>query len=78
MKIINNQLLNNISLEIIQIIFNKLDFKSQIIFRQQCKYFYEGLRIYDLYNIDEKYKNNLNDVILQKFNYVKYLNAFSN
>ena len=75
MKIINNQLLNDIPLEILQIIFDKLDFKSQIIFKQQCKYFYGQLRIYDLYNIDKKYKEKLNDNILKNFKYTKYLDA---
>ena len=65
----------NLPLEIIQIIFNELDFKSQIIFKQQCKSFYDGLRIYDLHNIDYKYLNNITDEILLNFKYARYLNA---
>ena len=48
-----------VPLEILQCIFDKLDFKSQIIFKQLCKDFYYNLRIYDFYNIDPKYKSKL-------------------
>ena len=68
----------DLPLEILQIIFDKLDFSSQIIIQQQCRYFYEGLRIYDLYNISIRYKQKLNDIILQKFKHVKYLDASFN
>ena len=61
-------ILINFPLELLQFIFNKLDFKSQIIFQTLCKYFHEGLRIYDLYYIDNEYLNKLNDNILKKFN----------
>ena len=65
-------------LELIQNIFEKLNFKNKMIFRLCCIDFYEKLKIYDLLNINQKYKNKLNDNILFNLKYVKYLGASHN
>ena len=78
MENLNNILLTDFPLEILQIIFDKLDFRNQIIFRQQCKYFYEGLRIWDLMNIDIIFLVELDDDILKKFKHIKYLDICLN
>ena len=70
---------NIISKDCLNIIFNLLDFKSQINFRQVCRYFHE-FYITDLYHISRKYKIILNDKILQmeQFRYIKLLDAYYN
>ena len=67
----------NIPLEIWKFeIFPKLDLLSQLRLRATCKYFYTNLDITDLYNIDYKYKERLNDKILltiSKIRKIKYM-----
>jgi hypothetical protein len=70
--------MNDLPLELIQYIFDFLDFESQMKFRVVCKGCYIGLRIYDFYNIPEKYKTRLNNIILKNFPYLKYLDVFYN
>ena len=68
----------NLSLELIQNILEFLDLKNQIILKSLCKNYYDGLRIYDFYNISRHYKDKLNDEILKSYSYVKYLDASNN
>ena len=70
--------MNYLSLEIVQLIYNFLNFEDQIKFRLLKKNYYEGLRIYNFYHIPEKYKKKLNDNILKNFIHVKYLDASYN
>src|SRR5439155_15131162 len=65
-------------LDLINLIFNKLDFLSQIRFRQISQFYYKHLQITDLYHIDYKYLKLLNDEILKNYLHVKYLNANDN
>ena len=67
-----------IYLDVIQIIFDKLDFLSQIRFRQTCKYFYDNLQVVDFYNIDYTFREKLTDKILKNYPDIKYLNASNN
>jgi hypothetical protein len=60
-------------LEIVQEIFHHLDFSDQINFQSASKYFYNSLRIYRLNRV-----KNLNDDILMKFSYLKYLDIHNN
>ena len=59
-------------------IFPKLDILSQLRLRATCKHFYTNLDITDLFNIDDKYKQKLNDEILLKYPKLKKLNARNN
>ena len=54
-----------IPLDIWKIIFNKLDFKSQLSIISLCTYFKKYLFITDLYNINRKYLNLLTNDILK-------------
>src|SRR3972149_9761856 len=65
---------NNLPLEINQLILNKLDFLSQIRFRQVFK----KLKIYDFCDIDNKYLELLNDKILKAHLFIQKLNATNN
>jgi len=65
-------------LEILQMIFEYLDFKNKIILKLVCNYFYRGLVIYDLYNIDNIYLARLTDEIIKSYPYLKYLDASYN
>src|SRR5439155_2776860 len=67
--------MESLYLDLLKLIFNKLDFLSQIRFRQICKFYYNNLQIIDLYNIDYKYRILLNDKILKNYSYTEYLNA---
>src|SRR5437773_2674969 len=67
--------MESLYLDLLKLIFNKLDFLSQIRFRQICKFYYNNLQIIDLYNIDYKYRVILNDKILKNYSYTEYLNA---
>src|SRR5439155_556418 len=62
-------------LDSLKLIFNKLDFLSQIRFRQISRFYYKNLQITDLFNIDYKYIKLLNDKILKKYPYVEFSNA---
>ena len=64
-------------LEIWQKIHDNLDFKSKCLMSLSCGLFRNGLMIYDLFDIDEKYLKRLNDEVLKypMFERVKRLNA---
>jgi len=53
------------------------DIVSQLNIKSSCKML-NTFEIIDLYEIDYKYKNKLNDKILSKFKFVKYLDASEN
>ena len=52
-------------LDILRIIFNGLDFKSQMNMISSCNYFRNHLYITDLYSINRKYLDNLTTEILK-------------
>src|SRR5436190_13383948 len=62
-------------LDLLKVIFNKLDFLSQIRFRQICKLYYSNLHIIDLYDINYEYSRLLNDEILKNYPYVEFLSS---
>jgi len=53
------------------------DIVSQLKIKSLCKEL-SILPITDLFNIDEKYKQKLNNDILSQFKFVRYLNAYNN
>ena len=59
------------------IIFNYLDFYSQIRFKSVCRSFNEA-QITNLYDIPDKVKSKLTDKILLNFSFVTKLNAYDN
>src|SRR5438067_393378 len=63
--------------DIWKIIFDLLDFKSQINLLSTCRFFYWTLKIIDLYNIDEIYIHKLTNQIIEqnKYKYLKKLNV---
>ena len=67
-------------LDILKIIFNNLDFKSQINIISSCNYFRNHLYITDLYDIEKKYLDNLTTEILKYsiFSHVIELNVGNN
>ena len=71
--IIVERQMENLPAEILQYICDFLDAMSQIIFRTINRLNYSVIRITDLYHIPEKYRRRLNDNILRKYQYVKYL-----
>src|ERR1700758_3818409 len=70
--------MDKLPLELIQFIFDFLEFKSQMIFRKICKDYYQNLRVYGFLNIPYKNVQKLNDRILKKFKHLKYLSARNN
>lgn len=70
---------NNISiiLDIWQIISDLCDFDDQISLLKVTKELNQNLRIYDFYNINNKYKQKLNNDILKRYKHIKYLDASS-
>ena len=66
-----------IPIELIQYIFDFLEFKNQISFKLTCKD-YNQFKIYDLYNISLKYRIKLDDDILKNYPFLKYLDASNN
>ena len=70
--------MDTLYLDLLNLIFNKLDFLNQIRLKQVCKFYYNNLHIIDLYNIDYKYKKLLNDEILKNYHYIKYLDVWNN
>ena len=70
--------MDKLYLDLLKVIFNKLDFLSQIRFRQISKLHYSNLHIIDLYHIHYKYLELLNDEILKNYPYIEFLNAFDN
>ena len=70
--------MDSLPIELIQYIFNYLNFDDQIKFKSLSNDYHKGLRIYDLYNIDIKYKQKLDDNILKQYVYLKYLDAKNN
>src|SRR5205807_10203704 len=75
MDYLNPQIL---PLELWSMIFDQLDFLSQIRLRQVNQYFY-SFEIYDFYNIPYqykfKYKFKLSDSILVHYKFIKFLDA---
>ena len=71
-------MITKLYLDLLQIIFNKLDFLSQIRFRQVCKYFYNDLQVIDFYNIAYKFTLKLTDDILKNYPNIKLLNSYNN
>ena len=69
-----------LSLDIFKIIFNNLDFKSQMNMISSRNYFRNHLFITDLYNIERKYLDNLTTEILKYsiFSHVIKLDANNN
>ena len=69
-----------LSLDIFKIIFNNLDFKSQMNMISSRNYFRNHLFITDLYNIERKYLDNLTTEILKYsiFSHVIELNVGNN
>lgn len=67
----------NFNLDILYLIFHNLDFLSKIRFRNVAKY-YRSLNIYNFYNISNKYLYLLDDNILSKYSFIKYLQASNN
>lgn len=55
--------MDSLPIELIQYIFNYLNFDDQIKFKSLSNDYHKGLRIYDLYNISYKYIEKLNDEI---------------
>ena len=66
------------NIDIIKEIFNNLNLKYQIYITQCNKYFNNNLHIIDLYNIDKKYIDKLNDDILQNYKNFTKLNIKNN
>ena len=67
-------------MDVLKIIFNYLEFKSQIAMISVCTYYRSNLTITNLYDIDEKYLKMLTTGILSYpiFKYVTDLNASNN
>ena len=70
--------MDKIYLDLLKIIFNKLDFLSEIRFRQVNKFCYKNLHIINLCNINYKFLKLLNDDILKNYHYIQYLDAINN
>src|ERR1700759_4541239 len=70
----------NISIYVLQNIFNFCDFKSQLYLSSCCKFINNNLLIVDLYNINYNVRSLLNDKILKqsKYKHVTKLYANSN
>ena len=71
--------MNSLPIDLIQYcIFDKLDFKTQLRFRQICKRL-NRVDIHNMcYNIDDEYLDKLSDEILINYPKVKYLDASYN
>jgi hypothetical protein len=74
----NNCYIIDSSKDVLNIIFNKLPFVSQLRFRATCKKFREKLDITDLYNIHWELKDRLTDKIVLQYPKLRVLNACSN
>ena len=61
--------------DILEIICDKLDFLSQIRFRQLDSFVYENIQMTNFYDIDRKYLKRLNDDILLMYPYILSLDA---
>jgi len=59
-------------------IFDYLDLLSQIRLFATCWEFRNGLDITDMYNIDDKYKEQLTQTIIDKYKNLKKLDASNN
>src|SRR4029078_4457507 len=70
--------MRNLNRDILNIIFQELDIRSQLHFRAICKWFRDKLDVTDLYNIDIKFKNKLTDNIVIQYPKLKLLNAWGN
>lgn len=70
--------MNYFPIDILQdYVFSRLDFLSQIRFRQVCSNFHQ-MEIRDLWHIDFKYEKRLSDDILMNYQSIISLSAFSN
>jgi hypothetical protein len=69
--------MNNQHNDILYLIFINLDFLSKIRLKRVSKNL-NSLEIYDFYNIEKKYLRLLNDQILSKYYFIKYLDASYN
>jgi hypothetical protein len=72
-----NNKMNLLCNDLLYIIFNNLDFLSKLIFRIVSKNMHL-LKIYDFLNINYKYRYKLNNKILLKYPFIKYLDASYN
>lgn len=64
--------------ELVYYIFDLADLPVKIALTQLNNYYHDNLQIIDFYDIDEKYRIMLTDDILQKYPYIKKLNAYNN
>jgi hypothetical protein len=74
----NNCYIIHRSNDVLNIIFNKLPFISQLRFRATCKKFREKLDITDLYNIHYKLRKRLTDKIVLQYPKLRKLYAWNN
>ena len=61
--------------DLLQIVFDKLDFISQLRFRQVDNFVYENLQMTNFYDINQEILDILSDDILLNYPYVRQLNA---
>ena len=59
--------MNALSIELIQLIFDFLNFHDQINFKSLNRHYHYKLKEYDLYNIPRRFKDKLNDQILKNY-----------
>jgi hypothetical protein len=71
----NNCYIIHRSKDVLNIIFNKLPFVSQLRFRATCKKFREKLDITDLYNIPLELRKRLTDKIVLQYPKLRELYA---
>jgi hypothetical protein len=74
----NNCYIIHRSKDVLNIIFNKLPFRSQLRFRATCKKFREKLDITDLYNIPFELRERLTDKIVLQYPKLHELYAWNN
>jgi hypothetical protein len=68
----------SVPLELWHMIFDYSDFYSKITLRRVNSLFLYSLHITDLYNLEDKYLERLDDSILAQHPFVRYLFAFDN
>ena len=69
---------NHLPIELWQEIMEQSNTIEQIQLTMVCKYFQNNLQVTDLYNCPEKYLKILSDKELDRYPYVKKLNACNN
>ena len=67
-----------IAFDIMSVIFDNLDFKSQIKFRQISDIMYDNLQVTDFFDIDNAIKRKLSNKILVNYPYIKRLDGAFN